>query len=108
MRKWLRVLSRQTLKRMQGRMCGLGREGDTGEGVRGKGGGRGKVVEGEREREGEGEREGERGKGRKGEGVREGEGWGKEDQMMIHRAARIHQSVSAITLYLAHLRKYES
>ena len=30
------------------------------------------------------------------------------DQMMSQRAPRMHQSVSAIKLYLAHLRKYES
>ena len=92
---------------MQGRMCGLGREGDSGEGVRERGRererGRGREGEGGRRREGG--RETERQKGRRRERGREGE---KEDQMMIHRAARIHQSVSAITLYLAHLRKYES
>ena len=65
-------------------------------------GGEGKR-ERERGREGEGERE--RQKVRRTERGREG---GKKDQMTIHRAARIHQSVSAIALYLAHLRKYVS
>ena len=54
-------------------------------------------------------------KGKQGTREREGEsrmerksGQRKDDQMMSQRAPRMHQSVSAIKLYLAHFRKYES